>query len=245
MGQQRTTELVSEFVELAGEAPDLRSIRRDGLALLQAAFRSETGYWATWNPSLTPELYRSDQCDAAEHHLRREPGFCIETSAGGTVYERLQCFATSTGQFDAQSGIDAMFAHGGVASHEDMFSTRDRDRLPLFTEILRPASIRQFLACVVTHRGRPLSVLTLSRHEQRPKFTEGDKARLRKVCRAVALAEIVSRVSANTRWGRCGWPMRGRTLAGPSAVPARRPASCRELRRARLTSPTPSIAFSP
>jgi DNA-binding CsgD family transcriptional regulator len=203
MGQRETTDLISDLIEAADVAPDLRSIRRAGLGLLQEAFRCEIGYWATWNPSLTPQSYRSGRSHVTDHLPRLEPGFCIESSAGGTVHERLQRFACSTGEFDAPTGIDALFARGGVASHEDMFTTRERDQLPLFTEILHPAGIRQYLACIVNHRGQPLSVLTLSRHDPRPRFTEADKARLHKVCGVLALAEVVARVSASTPAPMC------------------------------------------
>jgi DNA-binding CsgD family transcriptional regulator len=70
---------------------------------------------------------------------------------------------------------------------DELFSARERDRLPFFRELTRPQGIRSQLVFTLSFRQRPLARLFLSRHGGR-RFRAPDLERMRPLLPALATA---------------------------------------------------------
>jgi DNA-binding CsgD family transcriptional regulator len=163
----------SELAERAQSAPDLASLRRQVLESLTRLVGCETYYWGA-----APGVPDKDPVHESAHPRAR----CS-----------LDRFVSTRGRYEVPQAIQAVYAQGGVGSDDEFFTLTDRDRLPLFTEVLRPAGIRTHLACCVDFRGMPLSVITLSRHSRGARFVPREKDVVRAVKGAIGLVEAAFR----------------------------------------------------
>jgi DNA-binding CsgD family transcriptional regulator len=163
----------AELTEMAQSAPDLASLRRDVLERVANLVGCETYYWGE-----VPGAPEKDPIYESAH-----PG----------ARPSLDRFASARGRYDVPRALQAVHAKGGVASDDEFFTRADRDRLPLFAEVLRPAGIRTYLACCVDFRGIPMSIITLSRHSRGARFATRERDAVRAVKGAIGLVEAAFR----------------------------------------------------
>jgi DNA-binding CsgD family transcriptional regulator len=173
-----TKHFAAQLVERAQAAPDLPALRLEILDQLRGLLGFETVYWG----EAPGESTDSARVSASPH------------DEASRLVTRL---SDDRRRYDVPDAIQAVYALGGVASDAECFTRSERDRLPLFAEILRPAGIRTYVGCGVEFRGRPLSVIALSRHGRGSPFAERDKDLLRAVRGSIGVVEAAFR--ANSR----------------------------------------------
>jgi DNA-binding CsgD family transcriptional regulator len=167
----------AQLVERAQSAPDLATLRREILEQLGDLIGFETVYWGE-----AP----GEPIDSAGVTASRHENAC----------RILSHFSADRRRYEVPHAIQAIYEHDGVMTDAEVFTAAERDRLPLFAEVLRPAGIRTHVACSIDFRGHPLSVVTLSRHGRGAPFSERDKNVLRAVKGAIGLVEAAFRWSA-------------------------------------------------
>ena len=194
------------LVERAQTAGDLHDLRQCILKDLQSLFGCETAYWGDLPASI-----------GDEHHASRSPD-----RATRAAMARL---AGARDRYDVPKAMRAVHADGGVAIDDEIFNSTDRDRLPLYTEVVRPAGIRTYLAGLPRFRGQPVSMISFGRHARGARFAARDKEQLRSILASLGLVDAAFRAGAVAAVF---------DLGGPSAAPAQQRLSPREAQVAAL-----------
>jgi DNA-binding CsgD family transcriptional regulator len=168
----------AELVERAQAAPDLAGAREGLLDGLQALIPCETIYWGH-APGARPD---------GGHPYR---------AAEARTRAALQRFASSRARYDLPAVARAVHADGGVAIDSEVFTAAERDRLPLYTEVVRPAGMRCFMAGLPRFRGRPSSLLAFHRYGPHSHFVAREKELLRSILGGLGLVEAAFRADAS------------------------------------------------
>jgi DNA-binding CsgD family transcriptional regulator len=167
------------LVERTQAARDIPTLRAELLAILQALIGCETIYWGH-GPG--------ERAEDSHHH--RTPD-----ARGRAALER---FASARPRYDLPAIARAVHADGGVGVDSELLSHAERDRLPLYTDVVRPAGIRSFMAGLPQFRSRPLSILVFARHGRGAGFSRHEKEALRSILGALGLVEAAFRSDLRT-----------------------------------------------
>jgi DNA-binding CsgD family transcriptional regulator len=164
----------AELAERAQGARDLSDLRRGILDRLQMLVGCETAFWGEYHGTkVTPEA----SVWFAPHNSGRRA---------------LERFAAARARYDAPQGLRAL-QKCGVAVDTEIFTPEERDRLPLYAEVLRRAGIRTYLACGIAFRGGALSFMTLGRHAGSARYSDREQTLLRQIRGSVGLVEAAFR----------------------------------------------------
>jgi DNA-binding CsgD family transcriptional regulator len=169
MADTMKTLSMAEIADLAARTPSRRTFRDEVMRRLRGFIGYDGGWFHTLDPSLPLDTGCWDDFDMT--HIER-------ARAGWGVYApqltRLR---------------DAMSAARGVAQDSEVFSARERERTPWFTEIVRPLTMKHMVWVGLNLAGRDLAVIGLARADAGRGFTHGTQDRLRELVPALALAE--------------------------------------------------------
>lgn len=161
-----------ELAELGVAAPSQLAFRGAALEWLAGAVRHDAAFFHALNPRVPIEtgVWRA-----------------LDTAAIAASRRRWDQYAVDLGRWR-----DAALARGGVAADTDVFSVRERARLPYFVEFARPLCIR---TCALVHllvRGRISAVVGLCRTRAAAgAFSASDLATLRRAAPVLALGDAV------------------------------------------------------
>jgi DNA-binding CsgD family transcriptional regulator len=167
--------LAAQLAELAQTTSGFPELKRSVLNHLQPMFGCDTVLWGEY-PGAVP----TEDADGVY-------------SAPTEVRGALNHFLRDRGRYDLPHAKRLLRAAGGIAVDDEVLTAVERDRLPLYAEILRPAGIRTFLAISVEFRGRAQSLITLSRHARGARFLEREKHLARSIKNALGLVEAAFR----------------------------------------------------
>jgi DNA-binding NarL/FixJ family response regulator len=182
MHARKIAHFAAELAEEAGSARDRADVRQQAIAHLRPFLGFETVYWG--------EPFDADP-----------DGDALCSTVSARAQGPLDDFASNRRRFDVPDAIHAIRAIGGVAIGHEVFTLADTDRLPLYTDVLRPAGIRSYIFCEITFRGRVQSTLTLSRHGRCRPFGARDKEIVRAVKATLGLVEAAYGGGASTASG--------------------------------------------
>jgi DNA-binding CsgD family transcriptional regulator len=174
MSRLEVGRFTAELVERTQSARDMSTLRDELLVILQALIGCETIYWG----------HAPGERDEDSHHHR------TPDAQGRTALER---FASARPRYDLPAIVRAVHADGGVGVDSELLSNAERDRLPLFADVVRPAGIRSFMAGLPQFRSRPLSILVFARHGRGAGFSTHEKEVLRSILGALGLVEAAFR----------------------------------------------------
>lgn len=163
--------LAAEIAEMANAALGLPELRRTVLERLQREIGYETAFWG----------------DRSRVAVRS--ALDVYRTSHGRARQSLERYAAARERYDLPETSQIVRAARGVTVDVEVFSAAQRDRLPLYVEVLRPAGIRTYLACDVAFRGNPSSFFALCRHGRGVGFTTRDKDVLHAIKSTVGLAE--------------------------------------------------------
>jgi len=158
----------AELVERAGSALDLQALRRCILDGLRSSFGCDSAYWG-------------DGLRRYGHHV------CLSSDA--VTRAALARFSGARDRYDVPAAMRAVYADGGACIDLEVFSRVERDRLPLYADVVRPAGIRTYLAGLPSFREQPFSLISLARHTRGAGFTGAEKERLRSMLASLGLVE--------------------------------------------------------
>src|SRR4051812_19686391 len=111
---------------------------------------------------------------------RFTPRLAHSRSGALAIDSSLRClFVANRARYERSAGrlLRAM-SSGRPVIDADVYGRRDRDRLDVYVEILRPRGSRSMLCAAVHHRGRALCQLVLNRHGRGVRFRDRDAASL-------------------------------------------------------------------
>jgi DNA-binding CsgD family transcriptional regulator len=166
---ERFDHFAAELLERAQTARDLAELRGAVLQRLQTLIGCETTYWGAPPGAASPaSVLRTRERDARQAIGR---------------------FESRQTRYDYPDASRLARSNGGVLVDTDAFTAIQRDRLPLYAEILRPAGIRTYMGCGVDFRGRDGSFITLSRHSRGAPFRPRDIDRMRSIRGFLGLVE--------------------------------------------------------
>jgi DNA-binding CsgD family transcriptional regulator len=161
----------AELMERAQTARDLSELRQGALDRIQQIVPGDTMHWVA----------------GPDYSTRAQAVHVTPEVVAQRAFARYRQNPQSYNMMSAMRAVEAM---GGVAIDTDIVPARDRERLPLYTEILRPSGVRTFLACNAVFRGQMTSAIALCRHGQGARFDTADVERMRPVTRALGLVEV-------------------------------------------------------
>jgi DNA-binding NarL/FixJ family response regulator len=172
-----TGRFTAELVERAQTARDLAGMREELLDSLQALIPCETIFWghAPGGPT-----------DGADHYR----------AADAVTRAALERFVAARARYDLPALVRAVHADGGVGIDVEFISATDRDRRPLYTDVLRPAGIDCYIVCIPRFRGRPSSLICFGRHGPRAHFVPGEKDLLRSIICGLGTVEAALRADS-------------------------------------------------
>jgi DNA-binding CsgD family transcriptional regulator len=160
---------VAEIADLAEGSSSRRAFRDEVMRRL----RETVGYDAGWFHTLDPSLPLDSGC---------------WDSFDMTLIEQARA---NWGSYGAQllRLRNAMSAARGVAQDSDVYSSRQRERVPWFNEIVRPLGVKHMVWTGIQLRGRELAVIGMARADAGRGFAHGSQDLLRELVPALALAE--------------------------------------------------------
>jgi DNA-binding CsgD family transcriptional regulator len=167
----------AELVERAQGARDLDGVREGLFDGLQALIPCDTIYWGH-APGAAPD---------GAHQYR---------AADAPARAALQRFMAGRARFDVPSVVRAVHADGGAAIDNEVFTAADRGRLPLYTDVVRPAGFQCFLFGLPRFRGQLSSLISFMRHDAGSRFTAREKQLVRSIAGSLGLVEAAFRASA-------------------------------------------------
>jgi DNA-binding CsgD family transcriptional regulator len=161
------------IVEMAQSTTDLRAFRNDVLDLLRAVTRCDSALWI-------------DLRDAFNGINNTPTGPLVSPPR---LSSRLNAYSRDPMRYDDVDGLHRLQSLGGVATDAQVFTLKERDSLPIFTEVIKPSGIHSYITCVVEFHGVPLSRFALSRHTAGSTFRENDLKTLRQLRATIGIAE--------------------------------------------------------
>jgi hypothetical protein len=136
---------VAGLVATCLEADDLTTLRRSALAMFDARVGFDDG-----------------------HYVPIDASFFDEAPAYLAAFVKDPSYAS-----DLRPAV-AVAGESGTYIDTEVYSSRDRDRLRLFAELLRPAGIASQLVALVRRGGRVVGVVHLNRHGRSRPFGASD-----------------------------------------------------------------------
>jgi DNA-binding CsgD family transcriptional regulator len=160
---------VAEVANLAEDSSSRREFRDEVMRRLRRTIGYDAGWFHTLDPSLPLDSGCWDSFDM-------------------TTIERARA---SWGVYGPQLVAlrSAMSASRGVAQDTDVYSARQRERVPWFTDIVRPLGMKHMVWTGLQLRGRELAVIGMARADGGRGFAHASQELLRDVVPALALAE--------------------------------------------------------
>ena len=160
----------AELMEYAQTARDLSDLRQHALDRIQEVVAADTFHWVA-----RPDYSTRDHA--------------VHVTADAAAQRAFSRYRQSPEKYSMMDALYAVEALGGVAVDTEIVPARERERLPLYTEILRPSGVRTFLACDAAFRGQTRSGIALCRHGRGADFVAADVERMRPVSRTLGLVE--------------------------------------------------------
>jgi DNA-binding CsgD family transcriptional regulator len=160
---------VAEIADLAGLAKSRRNFRDEVMRRLRQTLGYDGGWFHTLDPGLPLDSGCWDTLDMTPVE-RARAGW----SGYGPQLMRLR---------------NAMGASRGVALDSEVYSLRQRDRIPFFVDIVRPLAMKHILWAELRLGSQELSVIGLGRADAGRGFNAGVQEFLRQVAPALAMAE--------------------------------------------------------
>jgi DNA-binding CsgD family transcriptional regulator len=174
------TYLAAEIAEMAEGVSGLPQLRRAVLDRLQSVIGCETVFWG----------HRS--CADVRSSMD------VYSGPHGQARESLERYAAARERYDIPELSQIVRATNGVFVDVEVLSAAQREALPLYVDVLRPAGIRTYLACDIAFRQNPMSFLALCRHGRGARFGMRDKDVLRAAKNALGIAEAAFGALATT-----------------------------------------------
>jgi DNA-binding CsgD family transcriptional regulator len=161
-------------LDVTHESRSLSATRHGVLQCIRKHIGCDDVYWGAWSETRGGTASLGDSSHVAQ-----------PTS-------EVERYAREPERYDVPAAIERVRALGGVATDKEVFTSAERERLPLFSEVLRPAGIATYLSCMLEFRGRPLSVIVLSRRARHSRFRDADVRLMRAVRPGLGLAEVAA-----------------------------------------------------
>jgi DNA-binding CsgD family transcriptional regulator len=160
---------VAEIADLAEGSASRRAFRDEVVRRLRETVGFDAGWFHTLDPSLPLDSGCWDSFDM-------------------TMIEKARA---NWGSYGAQLARlrSAMSAARGVAQDSEVYSARQRERVPWFNEIVRPLGMKHMVWTGIQLRGRELGVIGLARADAGRGFAHASLEVLRELVPALALAE--------------------------------------------------------
>jgi DNA-binding CsgD family transcriptional regulator len=174
-----TEQFAAQLAEWAQASHDLRHLRRCVLERLRTFIACETVFWGAY------------PCAPAD-------GACFYATPDDRARRALDAFVQGRARYDVPNTLWGVREASGLGIDEHIFAPRKHDCQLLYTEILRPAGIRTYLACGIEFRGCLLSLITLSRHARDARFAAHEQELMGSIRGLLALAEAAFRATAGS-----------------------------------------------
>src|SRR5262249_3453835 len=164
-----------EIAEIARSLSDRRQFRDEVMERLQAHLGYESGWFHHLDPSLplATGTWLGVDMDIIERARsgwqRYLPGLLplVQASSGG----------------------------GGVAVDSEVFSRRERDRIPFYRDCARPLRMQQLLWTELSVRGEEIAVIGLARSSAAARFASASVELLRSLVSVLTVADGFLRLS--------------------------------------------------
>jgi DNA-binding CsgD family transcriptional regulator len=160
---------IAEIADLAGLARSRRAFRDEVMRRLRQTVGYDGGWFHTLDPALPLDSGSWDSLDMT----------CVERARAGWAGYGSQLLRLR----------DAMSASRGVVQDSDVYSARQRDRIPWFVDIVRPLAMKHMAWASLRLGGQELAVIGLARADAGRGFKGGGLEFLRQVSPALAMAE--------------------------------------------------------
>jgi DNA-binding CsgD family transcriptional regulator len=161
---------LARFGDAAAKADDLRGLRQSLVEELRAIVGCEIAYWGESDSAAPPDAFAA----LAENK---------HTS------EAIDRFAHNRLRYDVQSARRVARRMGGLVLEEEVIPRSATDRLPLYSEFLRPAGIGLWLYAELSFRGGPSSVILLSRPASEQSVGLRERTKMQELMAPLALVE--------------------------------------------------------